>query len=238
MLSVSFILPVYNNATTLAALTRQLYETSQNNGNDAEFVFVNDASNDNSAEILLQLKKQYTGVSIIQLAKNYGQSVALIVGLAHATHDISICMDADLQDPPAAVPLLLQEISSRKTSVVFAGRMGKYESGSRHFSAHVFKQLFSLLTGGKIPANAGLFFAIQTHAAASFIEYAGSKPYLLALIFQRGLSCASVPVQRQHRPGGGSGYTAWKRWKTGIMGLVSLMPVSRKKLPMQFISVQ
>jgi glycosyltransferase involved in cell wall biosynthesis len=237
MKSVSCIIPVYNNAATLAELAKQLFDAAQRIEYKVAFVFVDDGSTDDSKLVLQQLKYQYTDTTIIQLTENCGQSVALIIGLANATHEISICLDADLQDPPAAIEILLAEINTRKTDVVFAGRTGKYESGSRHLSAHIFKQLFSMLTGGAIPPNAGLFFAIQTRSAAGFIEYAGSRPYMLALMFQLGLSCSTIPVQRHHRPGGGSGYTTWKRWKTGVKGLISLMPMRKEKLPEHIIRI-
>jgi glycosyltransferase involved in cell wall biosynthesis len=235
MKTVSCIIPVFNNAPTLAALAEQLVAVSHHLNYRAELIFVNDCSTDDSREVLLALKKKYSDIKIFQLAKNCGQSAALIVGLANATSEICVCMDADLQDPPQAISQLILEISEANVHVVFAGRTGKYESGSRHLSAHLFKKLFSMLTNGAIPANAGLFFAIKTKAASNFVDYAGSKPYMLALIFKMRLSCSVIAVQRQHRAGGGSGYTAWKRWKTGIKGLLSLMPIRKKKLPAHFI---
>ncbi len=235
MQGISFVIPVYNNAATLPQLTKLLQQVTATLGEKHEIIFVNDASTDHSLQTAIQLATEMRNIRVLNLSRNQGQSVALICGLNAAKFSVSICMDADLQDPPSAIPLLLKKMETSAADVVFAGRAGKYESGGRHITARIFKNLFSLFTFKNIPASAGLFFAIRTTAAKKFWAFGGSSPYVLALMHHLRLKCAVVNVQRNGRPGGGSGYSTLRRWKTGLRGLLSVWQSKPVALPAECV---
>lgn len=141
---ISIVIPVYKSAATLSELHDRLTALSRNVGLECEVVYVNDASPDNSAEILKKLPPTIP-FHIVDLGKNAGQSSALLAGIAFAQGSLIATMDADLQDEPENLPALIQSLVPG-IDVVFAKRQGRYESGGRLFTSMLFKGLVHLFS--------------------------------------------------------------------------------------------
>ncbi len=233
-ISVSFIVPVYNNVATLQRLYDGLCAVAHKKKWIYEIVFVNDNSRDTSLDVLMQLKKNGQ-VQVYHLTQNMGQSVALLAAMQFAQYDYVVSLDADLQDDVQNIPLLVNTLLQSKVQVVFGGRAGTYEKRGRHFTAKFFKYLIYLLSHKKIPVNAGLFFVIKNNAAKNMALYAGSKPYLLSLMAKLKLAVISVPIYRQPNVLSQSGYTFWKRIKVGYKGLHSFYTSAIKPFPQGII---
>lgn len=228
-MKISFVIPVYNNATTLNTLSDMLQHLSVKMLWDYEIIFVNDCSKDNSLQILSSLKKNST---VIHLKKNNGQSTAVLMGLKFATGNIAVAMDADLQDRPEFIPSLVERINDT-TDVVFSGRSGRYENSSKLFSAKSFKFILYLLSKKRLPADACMFFAIRQSAITPMLDYTGSKPYLLSLMAKHQLRCISIPYIRAANNLTKSNYTFIKRWKVGLKGIANFFFLQKKILPIE-----
>ena len=118
---ISITIPVYNNQSTLEMLHKRIVKALAKDF-DYEIIFVNDASKDASLGTLQNITKQYTQVKIIDLQQNVGQNRAILKAWAMAEGTYCICLDADLQDPPEAIPMLITQIQTSQKEVVFAGR--------------------------------------------------------------------------------------------------------------------
>src|SRR5205823_5272644 len=99
-LVVSVVLPVYNEAKVLETLISSLDAAIRDTGCDAEIVFVNDGSRDGSAEVLDRLAARDDRVRVLHFSRNFGHQAALQAGLTHATGDVVVVMDSDMQDDP------------------------------------------------------------------------------------------------------------------------------------------
>ncbi len=229
-ISVSFIVPVYNNVATLQQLYDGLCAVANQKKWTCEIVFVDDKSRDTSLDVLMLLRKNGQ-VQVCHLTENMGQSVALLAAMQFAQYDYLVALDADLQDDVQHIPLLVDTLLQSQVQVVFGGRAGTYEKWGRHLTAKFFKYLIYLLSHKRIPVNAGLFFAIKRNAAQKMALYAGSKPYLLSLMAKLKLDVIAVPINRQPNAFSQSGYTFWKRIKVGYKGLHSFYTCSIKPLP-------
>ena len=132
-LDLTVVVPVYGNGPTLAPLCEQLIRALEPLGISYELLFVNDGSTDHSAEILDALHHRHDAVSVVDLARNSGQQTAILCGLKEASGEACVIMDADLQDPPSALPLL---VGARRPDIeaVFAGRRGRFTSLGRHIT--------------------------------------------------------------------------------------------------------
>ena len=159
-MKISYVIPVYNNANTLAELARSLSDLSTRMHWDHEIIFVDDNSQDNSIEILRAIGLP---VIVLHLKKNYGQSTSVLTGMKYVTGDLCVVMDADLQDRPDFIPTLINN-HTPDTDIVFSGRMGNYEHRSKLFSAKGFKFILHLLSNKRLPVNACMFFAIKKSA--------------------------------------------------------------------------
>src|SRR5215212_11950435 len=92
--------------------------------------------------------------------ENVGQHGALAHGLtAEPEADVWVCLDADLQDPPEAVPVLLDRLARGDVGAVFAGRRGRYESLPRRVTGRLHRRVATRLTG--LPPDAGAFLAMR-----------------------------------------------------------------------------
>lgn len=218
---VSIIVPVYDNALTLPELNARLLE-ALSTSNNFEIIFVNDACPFGSQLVLAELARKDTRVRVVAQALNGGQNRAVLAGLEQARGATIVVMDADLQDPPEAVPLLLQTLAAQSGGVVFAGRRGSYESSVRMLSGHALRLIRSLLLRA-MPYDAGLFVAFDRSVADRLLSYHDPQPYVVALIGRTGARMTSIPVARARHPHGGSGYSATARLRLGWHALAGTL---------------
>jgi polyisoprenyl-phosphate glycosyltransferase len=118
-----------------------------------------------------------------------------------------VCMDADLQDPPEAVPLLLDRLAAGDVAAVFAGRCGDYESRLRRLAGTSHRRLAARLTG--LPPDAGAFLAMGPRVRDAVL--AAEAPSIVLAVGLARRPVASVPVARERRPEGRSAWTARAR---------------------------
>ena len=112
-MDISLVIPIYNEAEGLPALYRAVMETLDRLPQSAEIVFADDGSRDGSAELLDELAAADRRVRVLHLARNYGQTAALMAGFQNSTGDVVIPMDGDGQNDPADIPRLLEKLATR-----------------------------------------------------------------------------------------------------------------------------
>src|SRR5690606_15135863 len=104
---LSIVIPVYNEAESLAALHRELSDVASEHDYEIEFVFVNDGSTDASWEVIRQLAFSDPRVRAIRFRRNFGKAAALNAGFRAARGERVMTLDADLQDDPHEIPRFL-----------------------------------------------------------------------------------------------------------------------------------
>jgi glycosyltransferase involved in cell wall biosynthesis len=109
-MDISVIIPIFNEVDGLRPLYLALRETLEGLPQTAEIVFANDGSRDGSAAVLDELAAADPRVRVVHLARNYGQTAALMAGLHHSSGDIVIPMDGDGQNDPADIPRLMEKL--------------------------------------------------------------------------------------------------------------------------------
>ena len=216
---VAVVVPVYRNADTLRPLAERL--SAALDGRDWRLRLVIDASPDGSATVAGELAAGDPRIAVTGLPVNGGQHAAIAEGLA-AEHsaEVWVCLDADLQDPPEAVPLLLDRLAEGDVGAVFAGRRGAYESLSRRLTGTVHRRLAARLTG--LPPDAGAFFAMDAavrDAVLTAVREEGAPSVVLG-VARAGAPVTSLPVVRDQRPTGRSAWTARARLGQSIRSLV------------------
>jgi glycosyltransferase involved in cell wall biosynthesis len=217
---VTVVVPVYRNARTLPELCRRLHTALAPGAASYELLFVDDACPEGSLAVLEKLARGDSSISVVALQRNTGQQRAVLAGLRLARGRVVVVMDADLQDPPEAVPLLLDGLR-HGFAAVFAGRRGSYESAPRLVTSRLFKRALHLLCG--VPADAGIFVAMNRQLVRMLVSFHAPRPYLVGMIGCTGLPVSSVPVERAPRADGPSAYTSWMRFKTGLLALMWVM---------------
>ena len=206
---IAVVVPVYGNEATLRPLTGRLADALA--GRDWRIRLVVDASPDDSAAVAAELAAAEPRIAATVLPVNVGQHAALAAGLAiEDDAGVWVCLDADLQDPPEAVPGLLDRLDRADVAAVFAGRRGRYESALRRVSGAVHRRLAAHLTG--LPPDAGAFLAMTRPVRDAVVTaVAAGAPSVVLAVGRSGCPLASVPVARDVRPVGSSAWSGRAR---------------------------
>lgn len=213
---VSAVVPVYRNANTLRELHARLVTALSELGGH-ELIFVNDGCDEGSGAVLQTLAEADRTVRIVELDENRGQHPAVLEGLGRARGEWTVVLDADLQDPPEAIPSLIAA-AVPGIDAVFAGRRGSYESRPRLGTGTAFRRLLHLVAG--TPRDAGAYVALSRKMVEQLLEMRqlvpGRTPALVAMIGCSGLKTISVPVERAPRRIGSSAYSTTRRFRSAL----------------------
>ena len=213
-LEVAVVAPVYGNAGTLGLLAQRVGAAMA--GRRWHLRLVVDGSPDASLAVARRLAEEDDRVRVTALPVNVGQHPALVRGLAaEAGAGAWVCLDADLQDPPEAIPLLLDRLAVGDVDAVFAGRRGDYEGRARLAGGRVHRAVLAAITG--LPGDAGAFVALGPRARDAVVRLA--PPSVVAAIGVAGLPAVSIPVERSPRPLGRSAWTASARFRQSVATL-------------------
>ena len=214
-MTVAVVVPVYGNEATLPALAARVGAALA--GRDWRLRLVVDGSPDNSLAVARELAAGDPRIGVTDVPVNGGQHRALSRGLADEPVATAwACLDADLQDPPEALPALLDRLAIGDAAAVFAGRRGSYESAGRLITGRLHRRLLARLTG--LPPDAGGYVVLGPEARHAVLDLSG--PSIVAAIGVAGIPSASVPVERAARPVGRSAWSSTRRARQSVRTLV------------------
>lgn len=109
-MSVSVVVPIYNEVENIPLLHRAVSDVMQRLGRPYELILVNDGSKDGSNAALEQLARVDSRVKVIEFRRNYGQTAAMQAGIQAASHEVTVLLDGDLQNDPTDIPMMLDKI--------------------------------------------------------------------------------------------------------------------------------
>lgn len=226
--AISVVLPLYRTRAQVPELVDRLAAAlaplASTGG--AQLVFVDDACPEGSHEaVLAHPPPDGTTVLLRRHAANRGQHAAVVTGLAAATGTLVAVMDADLQDAPEDLPVLLGRLREGGGDLVAAGRRTGYERPGREWTGRCYRRVVHRLSGGVVPPDAGLFCVMRRELAERIVGLGDRTVHPVPAAARLGARIESVPVQRRPRPGGSSSYLATGRLGVAARALVVLTPV-------------
>jgi glycosyltransferase involved in cell wall biosynthesis len=217
---VSIVVPAYNEARSLGALWRALEAEATNvTKYHFEVIFVDDGSTDNTVEVITQLPT--TGGltwTLLRLARNFGHQSALSAGMAHATGDAVIFLDADLQDPPHLIESFLERFEAGY-DVVYGVRRNRKEPLWLRICFSAFYRLFNVIAERPIPLDAGDFGLISSRVAAVLKTMPEQDRLLRGMRNWVGFKQIGIPYDRPNRYAGISRYGLMRRIDGALDGL-------------------
>lgn len=217
---ISVVIPVYGSPESLQELSARLIQSLGVITQSFEVLLVDDASPDNSWEIISELAEADPRFIGIRLSRNFGQHPAISAGLEQSSGEWVVVMDCDLQDRPEEIPNLYNKASEGYEQVV-AVRSVRQDARLKRYSSRIYVGMLSYLSGRKInPAvgNFGIYHRTVIDVIVSLKEQ-GRTFGLLALWV--GYRRTELDVTHMQRPYGNSSYSIRSLIRLGLLGIVS-----------------
>jgi glycosyltransferase involved in cell wall biosynthesis len=200
---VSVVIPVFNERDNLAPLQQALREALA--GRQAELIFVDDGSTDGSREELEGLAAE-AGVRVVELRRNFGQTAAIAAGIDHAAGDVIVLIDADLQNDPADIPMMLDKIGEGY-DVVSGWRVRRRDTFlTRTLPSRLANALISRVTGVALHDYGCTLKAYRREVLEGFRLYGEMHRFIPAYAGAVGARIVEVPVQHYPRRHGKTKY--------------------------------
>lgn len=220
MQKISFCIPCYKSEQTLSGVIEEIRTTMEGMKDryTYEIILVNDASADNTFEVISKLSESYDNITGVDLARNFGQHSALMAGFHYVTGDILVCLDDDGQTPANEVGKLLDKLEEGE-DVVYARYTHKKHSPFRNFGSFVNEKMAQLLLGKPKELYVSSYFAARRFIVDEMLKYDKSYPYVIGLVLRSTKRIANVDVNHREREIGRSGYTLGKLlglWMNGF----------------------
>lgn len=197
--TLSIIIPVYNEQDSLQPLHGGLHRALTGSPLSWEIVFVDDGSTDGSPEALEELAaSDPEHTRVVELRRNFGQTTAIAAGIDHAQGEVIVLMDADLQNDPADVPILLEKIE-QGYDVVSGWRVNRHDRFlTRVLPSRAANWLISKVTGVHLHDYGCTLKAYRREVITGFRLYGEMHRFIPAYASQVGARMTEVPVN--HRP--------------------------------------
>jgi polyisoprenyl-phosphate glycosyltransferase len=206
-MKLSIVIPVYNSSKIISKLTLNITEEIKKIKKISiyQIILVNDCSNDNSWDEILNICNGDESVIGINLMKNYGQHNALMAGLHSASGDLIITMDDDFQHSPKEISKIIDKMDNGYDVCYTNYKNNKYNT-FKIFSSWINNKIFNLLI--KKPKNIYLssFKCFTKKICEEIKNYDGPYVYLDGLIFDITSNVSSVDVEHLDRLSGNSNY--------------------------------
>jgi glycosyltransferase involved in cell wall biosynthesis len=215
-LALSLVIPVFNEADNLPELCRRLHQVLHAQGEPYEIIFVNDGSSDRSLEVMKELRTEDENVKIVNLSRNMGHQIALTAGLDHASGQVVITMDADLQHPPELIPRLVEKWREGFEIVYTV---------LKNTTSSLYYRLLKLMSQVDIQPGAADFRLMGKRSVTALVSMRERKRFLRGLVGWLGFRSTSVPYAAERRFAGSPKYSLRKMMHFALSGILSFSSV-------------
>lgn len=217
---VSLVIPVLNESENVGALWSRLRDvTAHIQTATFEAVFVDDGSIDDTVDRISTLPTdEHLSWLIVRLSRNFGHQAAITAGMAHATGDAVIFLDADLQDPPELIATFLEHFLNGY-DVVYGVRKNRKEPLWLRFCFATFYRLFNAIAERPIPLDAGDFGLMSKRVAKLIAQMPERDRLIRGMRSWVGFKQIGVPYDRPGRYAGTTRYSVLRRIEGALDGL-------------------
>lgn len=218
---VSVVVPVYCEQEVLPEFYRRAHAmlVGLPAGMGHELIFVNDGSTDKTMDVLMEIQAKDPAVRIVDLSRNFGHQKAITAGIDHASGDVVVLIDADLQDPPEVIPQMLERWRQGAHVVYGVRNRRPGESGFKLATAWAFYRLLNKLSSIHLPEDSGDFRLMDRLVVDALHEIREENRYLRGLIAWLGFTQVALPYDRDVRHAGESKYPLLKMMRLAVDGI-------------------
>jgi glycosyltransferase involved in cell wall biosynthesis len=208
---LSVVIPVYNEEASLSPLWSELRQVLERLGLSFEVVFVDDGSRDRSAEIIRSFRETDQRVRLVRLKTNGGETAATDAGFKTARGRRVVVMDADLQNDPDDIPMLLSYLDHWDAVTGWRVDRAAGDNLVRRASSRIANRIRNWVSDETIQDSGCTFRAFRRECLRGLVLYRGFHRFIPTLLKMRGYRVIEVPVGHRPRQFGRSKYGVLNR---------------------------
>ena len=221
-MKITLIVPCYNEEAALPAFYREISAVLAGMNCEAELLFINDGSTDGTLAALRELAAQDARVAYISLSRNFGKEAAMYAGFCNAHGDYVAVMDADLQDPPALLPQMLELLESGEWDSVATRRVTRLgEPPIRSWFARRFYQLIAKISDADIVDGARDFRLMRREVVEAIVSMSEYNRFSKGIFGWIGFKTYWLPYENVERVAGETKWSFWKLFRYAIDGIIN-----------------
>lgn len=218
-LELSIVIPVFNEEDNIPHIVESLESVLDTCGRSHEMIFIDDGSTDGTFCALKDAHDKNPCIKTIKFRRNFGQSAALKAGFDHATGDVVISMDGDLQNDPDDIPVLLDKLENEDYDVVCGWRADRKDSVSKKYISKIANVVRRNITSEFIHDSGCTFRAYKNECVKGLELYGETHRYIPAMLLWKGYRIAEVKIKHHSRTYGVTKYN-WRRIIKGFLDLI------------------
>ncbi len=226
------LIPVYNEQHNIEPLFQRIHEVFNKIDVALEVLFVDDGSIDSSLAVIKKLAVHQDVIKYISFSRNFGHEFATTAGLDFACGDIVVLIDADLQDPPEIIPVMIDKWREGFYVVYARRNIRQGESFYKRFTSWVFYRLLHKLSEIKIPLDTGDFRLMDRQVVDSLKQCRERNRFVRGMVAWVGFNQTDISYDRSPRL---SGKTKYSFWKLFILSIDAILGFSH--LPLHLVSI-
>lgn len=227
----SIVIPLYREATHLAATLQQIVSVVESLDRDYEIILVDDGSPDDTWFVIQQQCAANPSLRGLRLSRNFGKESALAAGLEQASGNPVLLMDGDLQHPPALIPQMFTAWE-QGAEVVEAVKVHRdFETAWERFKARSFYRVFSVMAGYDL-RGASDFKLMDRRVLQAWLSLGERNLFFRGMHAWLGFRRVQLPFDVPARAGGSTGWSPLALLRLAITGLTSF-----SSAPLQLISL-
>ena len=235
MIDLSVVIPVYNEEASLPPLWSELREVLDRLGLTFEVVFVDDGSRDRSVELIRAFRETDQRVRLIRLKTNGGETAATDAGLKTARGRRVVVMDADLQNDPADIPVLLSHLDQWDAATGWRVDRAAGDTFVRRVSSRIANRIRNWVSADTIQDSGCTFRAFRRECLRGLVLYRGFHRFIPTLLKMRGYRVIEVPVGHRPRRFGRSKYGVLNRAAVAFVDLLMIRWMTARLLRYEVI---
>ena len=219
---LSVVVSVYNEVEGIRHAYEEMTRVLQQMPETYELIFVDDGSTDGTADLLRPIVASDSHVRMVSFSKNFGHEAAMLAGIDYSRGEAVVCLDSDLQHPPAMIP----DMVARWRDGFDVVNMVRTDRADANFfqksSSRLFYRFTNLISDVKLAENASDFFLISRRVAAVLkTDFRERTRFLRGIVQLVGFTKTTLEYKAQERAAGHSKYSFFKLVKLSFSAISS-----------------
>lgn len=220
-LLLTVVVPCLNEEEVIRGTHARLSAVLTQLSPEFEVIYVDDGSTDRTPELLRELHSQDSRVRIVRFSRNFGHQMAITAGLEHATGDVVVVIDADLQDPPEVISLFVKKWREGFDVVYGLRTEREGETAFKLWTARIFYRCMTRLSDTEIPLDTGDFRLMDRRIVNILLRMPERDRFVRGMVSWLGFSQTAVPYRREQRVAGVTKFSFFKMLQFALDGIFS-----------------